>query len=76
MTPIVEFDADIVQGELIHVPEMYKDRLKDEESVHVVLMRKARKQTSRYRVIREMADHPLVFSDGKIPTRDEMHERH
>ncbi len=76
MTPIIEFDADILDGELIHVPEIYKNELKNEDTVHVVLLHVERKKSSRYRVIRDLADHPLVFSDGRIPTREEMHARH
>ena len=74
MREIGEFDAAVIDGETIHVPEMYRSELVDLERVHVVLLTQEKPKPRRRGVIKEMMENPIIIPDFKMPSRDEMHD--
>jgi len=74
MREIGEFDAAVIDGETIRVPEMYRDELVDLERVHVVLLTQENPKPRRRDIIDEMMENPIIIPGFKPPTRDENYE--
>ena len=74
MREIGEFDAAVIDGETIHVPEMYRSELVDLERVHVVLLTPDKIKAQRRDAIQELMENPIFVPDFRAPSRDEMHD--
>ena len=74
MREIGEFDAAVIDGETIRVPEMYRNELVDLERVHVVLLTQETPKPRRRGVIEEMMENPIIIPGFRPPTRDENYE--
>ena len=75
MREIGEFDADVVDGEvIIRIPDAYKSELVDLEHVRVVLLAQESSTVRRRGVIEEMIENPIIIPGFKPPTREENYE--
>ena len=74
MREIGEFDAPVINGEVIQIPDVYKRELANLEHVHVVLLTQEPLNVRRKGVIEEMMENPVIIPDFKPPSREENYE--
>jgi hypothetical protein len=73
----IEFDARVDKQGTIHVPDALRHDIDDEGLFHVTLSKVGHHpQRDQKDAIDELMENPLVIPNFRMPSRDEMHERH